>query len=243
MKSKNQVAVIIGAGDSLGSAVARRFAREGFTVCVARRNADKLQPLVEQITKAGGRAIPFGCDARREEQIAEMFSKIEQEHGPIEVFVFNIGGNVRSDIRETTVRVYTKVWELCALAGFISAREAVKYMMPRGRGTMIFTGATASLRGSTGYSAFAGGKHALRSLAQSMAREFGKQGIHVSHVVIDGPIDTPFVRERFPDMVKSRPADGLLAPDDIAENYWHLHRQKRSAWTFELDVRPWLEPW
>ncbi len=243
MKSKNQVAVIIGAGDSLGSAVARRFAREGFTVCVARRNADKLQPLVEQITKAGGHAIPFGCDARREEQIAEMFSKIEQEHGPIEVFVFNIGGNVRSDIRETTVRVYTKVWELCALAGFISAREAMKYMAPRGRGTMIFTGATASLRGSSGYSAFSGGKHALRSLAQSMAREFGKQGIHVSHVVIDGPIDTPFVRERFPDMVKSRPADGLLAPDDIAENYWHLHRQKRSAWTFELDVRPWLEPW
>jgi NAD(P)-dependent dehydrogenase (short-subunit alcohol dehydrogenase family) len=243
MESKGQIAVIIGAGDSLGSAIARRFAREGFTVCVARRNVEKLQPLVDEITREGGKVLPFGCDARREEQIAEMFSKIERECGAIEVFVFNIGGNVRFNVQETTVRVYTKVWELCALAGFISGREAVKYMAPRGRGTMIFTGATASLRGSAGYSAFSGGKHALRSLAQSMAREFGKQGIHVAHVIIDGPIDTPFVRERFPDMVKSRPADGLLAPDDIAENYWHLHKQKRSAWTFELDVRPWLEPW
>jgi NAD(P)-dependent dehydrogenase (short-subunit alcohol dehydrogenase family) len=243
MEENGQIAVIIGAGDHLGSAIARRFAREGFTVCLARRNADKLQPLVDEITKSGGRAVPFGCDARREEQIAEMFAKIEKELGPIEVFVFNIGGNVQFNLAETTVRVYTKVWELCALAGFISAREVAKYMAPRGRGTMIFTGATASIRGSTGYSAFSGGKHALRSLAQCTAREFGKQGIHVSHVLIDGPIDTQFVRERFPELVASRPADGLLAPDDIAENYWHLHKQKRSAWTFELDVRPWMEPW
>src|SRR5262249_1620617 len=143
----------------------------------------------------------------------------------------------------TTVRVYTKVGERCPPAGFISAREAARYMSPRGRGTMIFTGATASVRGGAGYAAFSGGKHALRSLAQSTARELGKLGIHVAHVVIDGPIDTPFVRERFPELVASRPKDGLLAPDDIAENYWHLHRQNRSAWTFELDVRPWVEPW
>lgn len=243
MAAKAPVALVIGAGDNLGSAIARRFAREGFTLCVARRNAEKLQPLVDQITAAGGRAVPFGCDARKEEQVVDMFAKTESEVGPIEVFVFNVGGNVRFNLRETTARVYFKVWEMCAFAGFLCAREAAKYMAPRGRGTMIFTGATASIRGSEGYAAFAGGKHALRSLAQSTAREFGKQGIHVAHVIIDGPIDTPFVHERFPDLLASRPADGLLAPDDIAENYWHLHQQKRSAWTFELDVRPWIEPW
>jgi NAD(P)-dependent dehydrogenase (short-subunit alcohol dehydrogenase family) len=243
MAEKAPIALIVGAGDSLGSALARRFAREGLIACVARRNGEKLQPLVEQISAAGGRAVPFGCDARCEEQVIDMFAKIENELGPIEVFVFNIGGNVRFNIRETTARVYSKVWEMCAFAGFLTGREAAKYMAPRGRGTMIFTGATASVRGFEGFSAFSGGKHALRSLAQSMAREFGKRGIHVSHVVIDGPIDTPFVRERFPDLVKSRPPDGLLAPDDIAETYWNLHKQKRSAWTFELDVRPWMEPW
>jgi NAD(P)-dependent dehydrogenase (short-subunit alcohol dehydrogenase family) len=243
MAAKAPIALVVGTGDSLGSAITRRFAREGFTLCVARRNADKLQPLVDAIAAAGGRAVPFGCDARREEQVVDLFAKIENELGPIEVFVFNVGGNIRFNIRETTAQKYFKTWEMCAFAGFLTGREAAKYMTPRGRGTMIFTGATASVRGSEGYAAFAGGKHALRALAQSMARELGKQGIHVAHVVIDGPIDTPFVRERFPDLVASRPADGLLAPDDIAENYWHLHQQRRSAWTFELDVRPWMEPW
>lgn len=165
MEGKGQVALIVGAGDHLGSAIARRFGREGFTVCVARRNAEKLQPLIDQIIKTGGHGVAFGCDARHEEQVVEMFSKIEQKHGPIEVFVFNIGGNVQLAMRETTVRVYSKVWELCTLAGFISGREAANYMAPRGRGTMIFTGATASIRGAEGYAAFSGGKHALRSLA------------------------------------------------------------------------------
>lgn len=243
MEHRKKVAVIVGAGDYLGSAVARRFAREGFVVCVARRNADKLQPLVDEITATGGQVVAFGCDARREEQIEQLFASIERDIGSIEVCIFNIGGNVHFALQDTTVRVYTKVWELCALAGFITGREASKYMAPRGRGTMIFTGATASVRGGSGYSAFAGGKHALRSMAQSMAREFGPQGIHVCHILIDGPIDTPFTRERFPELVASRPSDGLLAPDDIAENYWTLHKQRRSAWTFEMDVRPWLEPW
>lgn len=235
-------ALVMGAGDSLGSALARRFAREGMKVCVARRNSDQLQPLVQQIAQEGGVAHAYGCDARKEEQVQELFAAIERDHGPIEIVVFNIGANVQFNVRETTAQKYFKVWEMACFAGFLTGREAARQMAPRGRGTIIFTGATASIRGAEGYSAFAGAKHGLRSLAQSMAREFGKQGLHIVHTVIDGPIDTPFVRERFPELVASRPADGLLAPDDIADTYWMVHKQKRSAWTFELDIRPWLEP-
>ncbi|SOE96962.1 NAD(P)-dependent dehydrogenase, short-chain alcohol dehydrogenase family [Burkholderia sp. D7] len=241
------VALVMGAGDSLGSALAKRFAREGMQVCVARRNAELLAPLVEEIRGAGGRGAggsvhAFGCDARNEDQVVSLFERIEKEIGPIGIVVFNIGANVQFNIRETTAQKYYKVWEMACFAGFLTGREAAKYMAPRGQGTIFFTGATASIRGAEGFAAFAGAKHGLRSLAQSMAREFGKQGLHIVHPVIDGPIDTPFVRERFPELVAERPADGLLAPDDIADTYWFLHRQKRSAWTFELDIRPYLEP-
>lgn len=157
--------------------------------------------------------------------------------------VFNIGGNVRFTIADTTARVYRKVWEMCAFGGFLAGREAAKAMLPRRRGTILFTGATASLRGGIGFAAFAGGKHALRALAQSMARELGPQGIHVAHVVIDGGIDTPFIREMFPERYALKNQDGILNPDAIAENYWNLHCQQRSAWTHELDLRPWMEKW
>lgn len=238
----NGIALVVGAGDSLGAALARRFAREGMTVCVARRNETLLAPLVDTIRNGGGTAHAFGCDARKEEQVVALFEKIEGEIGPLEVVAFNIGANVQFNVRETTSQKYYKVWEMGCFSGFLCGREAAKHMAPRHAGTIFFTGATASIRASEGYSAFSGAKHGLRSLAQSMAREFGKQGLHIVHVVIDGPIDTPFVRERFPDLVATRPPDGMLAPDDVAETYWMLHRQKRSAWTFELDLRPWLEP-
>ena len=189
-----KVALVIGAGDATGGAIARRFAREGYTACVTRRMAAKLEPLVAGIRADGGKAHAFGSDARREEEMATLVGSIEHDIGPIEVAVFNVGGNVRFPIRETTVRVYTKVWEMCALGGFLLGREAAKVMVPRGRGTIIFTGATASVRGGAGYSAFSGGKHALRALSQSMARELGPQGIHVAHVVVDGGIDTAFTR-------------------------------------------------
>ena len=241
--AQNKVALVIGAGEATGGAIARRFAREGFLTCVTRRNADKLQPLVEQIEKAGGKAKAFGSDARREEQVAELVQGIERDLGPIEVCVFNVGGNVRFPIRETTARVYTKVWEMAALAGFLVGREAARVMVPRGQGTILFTGATASLRGSKGFAAFAGAKHALRALAQSMARELGPEGIHVAHVVIDGGIDTPFIRENFPERYALKDKAGILDPEAIAENYWQLHRQPRSAWTHELDLRPWMESW
>ncbi|MEQ8282610.1 MAG: SDR family oxidoreductase [Parvibaculum sp.] len=236
-----KVALVIGAGDATGGAVARRFAREGYVACVTRRDAEKLVPLTQQIEAEGGRARGFGSDARDESQVTELFATIEREVGPVEVMVFNIGANVNFPIREMTERVYRKVWEMAALAGFLTGREAARAMTPRGRGTIIFTGATASLRGGPGFSAFAGAKFALRALAQSMARELGPQGIHVAHPIIDGAIDTAFIRDNFPDRYKLKEEDGILNPEHIADAYWHLHTQPRSAWTHELDLRPWTE--
>ncbi len=238
-----EVALVIGAGDALGGAIARRFAREGMTACVVRRHGDKLAPLVERIRDEGGEAVAFVADARKEEQVTALFERIEREIGAIEVLAFNIGANVRFPIRETTSRVYFKVWEMGCFAGFLAGREAAKVMVPRGRGTILFTGASASLRGREGYAAFAGAKHALRALAQSMARELGPQGIHVAHTVIDGAIDTAFIRDNFPERYALKAEAGVLDPDAIAENYWQLHRQQRSAWTHELDLRPWMERW
>ncbi len=240
--AQDRVALVAGAGDYLGSAIMKRFAREGFHAVGTRRRGD-LETTVEAIQTTGGRATGIHNDARDEDQVVALIERVEADIGPIEVFVYNIGGNVKFSILDTTARVYTKVWEMCALGGFLTGREVARRMVRRERGTIIFTGATASVRASDGFSAFAGGKHALRALAGSMARELMPKNIHVGHVVIDGPIDTQWTRERFPDLVASRPSDGLLDPDDIAESYWALHAQKRSAWTFEIDVRPWVEPW
>jgi len=238
-----KVALVIGAGDATGGAIARRFAREGYVAAIVRRNAEKLEPLVKQIEAEGGAARAFGVDARKEEQMVGLVETIEREIGALEVAVFNIGANVRFGIRETTARVYFKVWEMACFSGFLMGREAAKVMVPRGRGTILFTGATASVRGRDGYSAFSGAKHALRALAQSMARELGPQGIHVAHTVIDGAIDTEWIRSNFPDRYKAKEHDGILNPDHIAEHYWLLHRQPRDTWTHELDLRPWSESW
>jgi NAD(P)-dependent dehydrogenase (short-subunit alcohol dehydrogenase family) len=241
--SERKAVLVIGAGDATGGAIARRFAREGLIACVTRRQADKLAPLVERIRAEGGEAHGFGSDARKEDEMRALVAHIEAEIAPIEVAVFNIGANVRFSVAETTERVYRKVWEMGALAGFLMGREVARAMLPRGHGTIVFTGATASLRGSAGFAAFAGAKHALRALAQSMARELGPQGIHVAHVVIDGAIDTAFIAETFPERYALKASAGILDPDAIAENYWQLHRQQRSAWTHEMDLRPWSEKW
>ncbi|GMV63856.1 MAG: hypothetical protein AMXMBFR74_30230 [Parvibaculum sp.] len=239
--SEKKAAIIIGAGDATGGAVAKRFAREGYTACVTRRSEEKLIPLLEEIRSAGGEARGFGSDARKEEDVVSLFETVEREVGPVEVFVFNIGANVNFPITEMTERVYRKVWEMAALAGFLTGREAARVMSPRGRGTMIFTGATASLRGGSGFAAFAGAKFALRALAQSMARELGPKGIHVAHPIIDGAIDTAFIRDTFPQRYALKEKDGILNPEHIAEMYWQLHVQPRDAWTHELDLRPWME--
>lgn len=242
MSDKRSI-LVVGAGDATGGAIARRFAREGLIACVTRRTVEKVAPLVAQIRADGGVAHGFGSDARKEEAVIDLVTGIERDIAPLEVAVFNVGGNVRFGITETTERVYRKVWEMGAYAGFLFGREVAKAMLPRGRGTILFTGATASVRGGVGYAAFAGAKHALRALAQSMSRELGPQGIHVAHVVIDGAIDTAFIRDMFPERHALKDRDGILNPDSIAEAYWQLHRQARSAWTHELDLRPWIENW
>jgi len=237
------VALVIGAGDATGGAIARRFAREGFTACVVRRSADKLAPLVEAIGAAGGRALPFGVDARDEDAVVALVETIERDVGPIGVFVFNVGANVPASVLDQDAKRYYKIWEMACFAGFLTAREVAKRMVTRERGTILFTGATASMRGSANFAAFAGAKHGLRALAQSMARELGPRGIHVGHVVVDGGIDTEFIRTQFPERYALKERDGILNPDHIAENYWLLHSQPRDAWTFELDLRPWIERW
>lgn len=236
-------AVVIGAGDATGGAIARAFARDGLTACVNRRarNVDALEALAASIRDDGLKARAFPADAREESDMVALFDTVEAEVGPVEVAVFNIGANVNFPITEMTAQVYRKVWEMACFGGFLMGREAAKRMLKRGTGTIIFTGATASLRGGSGYSAFSGAKAALRMLAQSMARELGPKGIHVAHVVIDGAIDTAFIRQRHPDFDNAKAADLVLAPDAIAAQYAMLHHQPRNAWTHELDLRPWGE--
>eukprot|EP00123_Amoebidium_parasiticum_P021374 comp66161_c0_seq1/m.48016 comp66161_c0_seq1/g.48016 ORF comp66161_c0_seq1/g.48016 comp66161_c0_seq1/m.48016 type:complete len:268 (-) comp66161_c0_seq1:127-930(-) len=238
------VALIAGAGEGCGGAVARRFAKAGYTACVVRRTADKLEPLVKQIEADGGKSIAFGVDCRKESEVVDMVAHIEKEIGPIEVAVHNIGGNVKFDICDTTAKKYFKVWEMACFSGFLIGREAAKHMLPRERGTILFTGATASVRGGSGFAAFSGAKHGLRALAQSMARELGPKGIHVGHIIVDGAIDTPWIEQMFGDKYAELISkDGILQPDAIAETYYMLHTQPRSAWTHEIDVRPWMEKW
>jgi NAD(P)-dependent dehydrogenase (short-subunit alcohol dehydrogenase family) len=241
--SEKRAILVIRAGDATGGAIARRFAREGYIACVTRRSEDKLKPLVAEIRSSGGQAYGFGSDARKEDEMIGLIEKIERDIAPIEVAVFNIGANVRFSITETTSRVYQKVWEMACFSGFLMGRETAKVMLPRGRGTIIFTGATASLRGREGFAAFAGAKHALRALAQSMARELWPKGIHVAHPVIDGAIDTEFIRTNFPERYELKEQQGILSPDSIAQAYWQIHLQPRDAWTHETELRPWMENW
>jgi NAD(P)-dependent dehydrogenase (short-subunit alcohol dehydrogenase family) len=241
--NNKKVVLVVGAGDATGGAIAKRFAQEGFVACVTRRSADKLQPLVDAIKADGGEAHGFACDARKEEDVIALVEQIESQIGPIEAFVFNIGANVPCSILEETARKYFKIWEMACFSGFLNAREVAKRMARRQRGTILFTGATAGMRGAAGFAAFAGAKHGIRALAQSMARELGPMNIHVAHVIVDGAIDTDFIRESFPEKYATKDQDGILNPEHIAENYWYLHSQPRDAWTFELDLRPWSERW
>ena len=236
-------AIIIGAGDATGSAIAKKFASHGYKICPVRRpgSIDKVNALAKEINESGGWAKGYGIDARDEDAVIKFFKDVEENIAPIDVVIFNPGANVFSPIEETTARVFRKVWEMAAFGGFLSGREAAKYMKKRNSGSIFFTGATASLRGSSGFSAFASAKFALRALSQSMARELGPEGIHVSHFIIDGAIDTAFIKENFPDRYALKEKDGILSPEKIADSYWFVHSQHRSAWTHELDLRPYME--
>ena len=232
--------IIIGAGPGLGSSLARKFAKEGHHVFAVRRerHTQELNSLCDEIKDSGGLATAMPADARDEEQVKNLFSEISKS-GSIDWLVFNIGANVFFPIEETTSRVFRKVWEMATFAGFLAGREAVKHM--KDKGTIIFTGATASKRGGSGFAAFSSAKFGLRALAQSLARELGPKGIHVAHTIIDGAIDHPWIKENFPDTYKLKEVDGILNPDHIAEAYYNLHLQKKTAWTHELDLRPYME--
>ena len=234
------IALVVGAGDYLGSSIAKRFAAGGLAIVATRRRGD-LTKLVESIHDCGGEAFGFHSDARNEKDVLDLIEKIESELGFIDVCIYNVGGNVSFPILETSSQVYRKVWEMCAFGGFLTGKEVIKHMLPRKRGTILFTGASASLRGKSGFSAFSGGKQALRALAQSLAREVGPQGIHVSHVVIDGLIENENSRKLFQKDYEARPQDGILQPSEIAEVYWQIYKQPKTSWTFEIDLRPYSE--
>jgi len=241
---RNATAAVIGAGDFIGAAIARRFAAGGYTVFAGRRNDDKLAPLVTEIEAAGGRCTGLTLDARKEESVAAFLGEADRS-APLEVCIFNVGANVNFPLLDTTERVFRKVWEMACYGGFLAGREAARLMLRHGRGSIFFTGATASVRGGTGYAAFAAAKFGLRAVAQSMARELGPRNIHVAHLVIDSGVDTAWVRQRRQERSGTADIepDVLMNPSSIAETYWHLHQQPRDAWTHELDLRPYGERW
>ena len=244
---RHRTAAIIGAGDFIGAAIARRFAAEGYTVFAGRRNGEKLEPLRQDIETAGGRVFVRSLDARDEAQMVAFLEEAEAQ-APLEVCVFNIGANVRFLLVETTSRVFRKVWEMACFAGFLTGREAARHMLPRKHGSIFFTGATAALRGGVGYAAFASAKFGLRAVAQAAARELGPQGIHVAHLIIDAGVDTSWVRERLRERGGDAAIDAiqpgqLMRPDAVADAYWALHQQPVDAWTFEQEIRPFRESW
>jgi NAD(P)-dependent dehydrogenase (short-subunit alcohol dehydrogenase family) len=245
--ARNHTVAVIGAGDYIGAAIAKKFAAEGFTTFVGRRNGEKLAPLVKEIEAAGGSAFARTLDARKEEEIVSFLSDADR-HAPLEVCIFNIGANVNFPLLETTERVFRKVWEMACYSGFLAGREAARLMLPRGRGSIFFTGATASLRGGVGYAAFASAKFGLRAVAQAAARELWPKGIHVAHLIIDAGVDTAWVRERIKDREGQAELDNLdphrlMPPSAVAEAYWQLYRQPQSAWAFEQEIRPFGEKW
>ena len=247
MAARNATAAVIGAGDFIGAAIAKKFAAEGFTVFAGRRNGDKLAPLVADIEKAGGKVSARSLDARNEADVTAFLQEADRQ-APLEVCIFNIGANVNVPIADTTERVFRKVWEMACYSGFLAGREAARLMLPRGKGAIFFTGATASMRGGVGYAAFAAAKAGLRAVAQAAARELGPKNIHVAHLVIDSGVDTAWVRERIKeregaDALAKLPPDRLMRPESVAEAYWALYQQPRDAWSSEQEIRPFGEKW
>jgi len=247
VQKRNATVAVIGAGDYIGAEIAKKFAGQGFTVFAGRRNGEKLAPLVAEIEKNDGKIFARSLDARKEEEIVSFLSDADK-HAPLEVCIFNIGANVNFPIVDTTERVFRKVWEMACYSGFLAGREAARLMLPRGKGNIFFTGATASLRGGSGYAAFASAKFGLRAVAQAAARELWPQNIHVAHLIIDSGVNTAWVRERLKERegqaaLDNLDPDKLMPPASVAESYWQLYQQPRSAWVFEQEIRPFGEKW
>jgi NAD(P)-dependent dehydrogenase (short-subunit alcohol dehydrogenase family) len=247
MTSQVKVALGVGAGDAIGAAYARRFAAGGYAIAIARRDASKSAGLVAEIEAAGGVAKAYSTDARDEQSVQALFESVERDLGPVEVCLYNAGANYRAALLDTTAEMFEKVWRLGCMGGFLTGREAARHMLTRGRGSILFTGATASMRGGAGFAAFSASKWGLRALAQSMARELGPQGIHVAHLVVDGGVDSPAIHARRRAANDGKDPniapDALMNLDSIASAYWTLSQQTRDAWTFELDIRPFVERW
>lgn len=244
MNRPTGVVVGVGAERGLGAALCRRFAAEGYHMLVAGRTPEKTERVVLTIRGTGGSAEPVAVDTTREDDVVRLFDRAVAPgdgRDPADLVVFNAGGNQRIDFRELSAADFEGFWRVGCLGGFLVGREAARRLAPLGRGTVIFTGASASLRGKPGFAHFAAAKAGLRMVAQSMAREYGPLGLHVAHVVVDGGIDGDRLRNRAPMLIKERGEDGLLGIDAIAETYWHIHRQPRSAWTQEVDLRPFKE--
>jgi NAD(P)-dependent dehydrogenase (short-subunit alcohol dehydrogenase family) len=247
VEPRNLSVAVIGAGDYIGAAIAKKFATEGFVVFAGRRHGEKLAPLMAEVEAAGGQIVGRSLDARKEDELTAFLHDADAA-APLEVCIFNIGANVNFSLLETTERVFRKVWELACYAGFLAGREAARLMLPRGRGHIFFTGATASLRGGVGYAAFASAKFGLRAVAESAARELGPKGIHVAHLIIDAGVDTEWVRER----IKAREGEAALAnldpgrlmrPAAVADAYWQIYQEPRDAWSFEREIRAFGEKW
>ena len=247
MSQRNEVVLLVGAGDAIGAAVATRFATGNYKVCIARRDAAKSDALIAELRALGCEVHAFGVDARHEAEVQNLFALVEDSVGPIEVCLFNAGSNVKKPLSETSATLFLKAWELACFAGFLVGREAAQYMLKRGHGTMLFTGATASVRGSSGFSAFSSAQFGLRAVAQAMARELGPKNIHVAHLLIDAGVDSAAIHQRMKAAsgidAKDIPADSLTKTGSIAEAYWFLHHQPRDGWTHELDLRPFVEKW
>src|SRR3954467_15269272 len=247
MAGSRGVAILVGAGDAIGAAVARRFAKGGYTVCICRRDGAKSQGLVDELKAAGHDIHAFSVDARQEAEVQNLFAEVEKSIGPIEVCLYNAGSNVNKPLLDTTEKLFFKAWELACYGGFLVGREAARYMVPRGKGTIFFTGATASVRGGKGFAAFSAAKFGLRALAQAMARELGPKNIHVVHLLIDAGVDSEAIHQRMKAAkgieASDIPADSLTKTSSIAEAYWFAHQQTRDGWTHELDLRPSVEKW
>jgi NAD(P)-dependent dehydrogenase (short-subunit alcohol dehydrogenase family) len=230
----NQTAAVVGVGPGLGSSLAKKFSAEGYDVGIMARSEETLADVERDLRDTAGTVQAYPCDATDPDDVNTAFDDLRNDLGSPSVLIYNAGAYQPGGILEIEPDRFEECWQINCQGGFVTAREVLPSMLENEQGTILFTGATASLRGSEGFSALAVGKFGLRALAQSMAREFGPRGIHVAHVVIDGQIATPTNLEEYPD----RDEESFLDPDAIAANYWQLHRQDRSAWTLELDLRP-----
>ncbi|NOS89715.1 MAG: SDR family NAD(P)-dependent oxidoreductase [Methylococcaceae bacterium] len=237
-------AVVIGVGpeQGLGAALAKHAAAQGLHVFIAGRSEDKLQQVAETITRQGGQVTAVVADATLEQDVERLFAAIRQQAYPLDIAVYNVDSNCPAPILETDSEMFTRLWQQNCFGGFLFGKHALSIMHQQRQGTLIFTGATASLRAKPPFTAFAAAKAGLRALAQGMAREFGPQGVHVVHTIIDGVINGDRARTQFADYVAAKGDDGLLQLDAIVQTYWALHQQHPSAWTQELDLRPYKEP-